>query len=147
MGARRSGGARARPNGGTATLAPSAPTLAAVLAEWGRIGCIGFGGPPAHIALLRDLCVERRRWIADGDFEDALAACNLLPGPASTQMAIYCGWSVRGPLGAVVGGLAFVVPGLLVIVGLAAISARPHPSSTSTTHGPTVAAASVPAAR
>jgi chromate transporter len=119
--AQPSGGARAQPNGGTATLATSAPTLAAVLAEWGRIGCIGFGGPPAHIALLRDLCVERRRWIADGDFEDALAACNLLPGPASTQMAIYCGWSVRGPLGAVVGGLAFVVPGLLVIVGLAAI--------------------------
>jgi chromate transporter len=105
----------ARPSGGTT------PTLGAVLAEWGRIGCIGFGGPPAHIALLRRLCVERRHWIADGDFEDALAACNLLPGPASTQMAIYCGWSVRGPLGAVVGGLAFVVPGLLVIVALAAI--------------------------
>jgi chromate transporter len=121
VGARRSGGARAQPNGGTASLAPSTPTLAAVLAEWGRIGCIGFGGPPAHIALLRELCVERRRWIADGDFEDALAACNLLPGPASTQMAIYCGWSVRGALGAMVGGLAFVVPGLLVILALAAI--------------------------
>jgi chromate transporter len=105
----------ARPSGGTT------PTLAGVLAEWGRIGCIGFGGPPAHIALLRRLCVERRRWIADGDFEDALAACNLLPGPASTQMAIYCGWSVRGPRGAVVGGLAFVVPGLLAIVALGAI--------------------------
>jgi chromate transporter len=92
-----------------------------VLAEWGRIGCVGFGGPPAHIALLRQLCVERRRWIADRDFEDALAACNLLPGPASTQMAIYCGWRVRGPRGALVGGLAFIVPGLLLILGLAAI--------------------------
>jgi chromate transporter len=92
-----------------------------VLAEWGRIGCVGFGGPPAHIALLRALCVERRRWIADRDFEDALAACNLLPGPASTQMAIYCAWCVRGRLGAVTGGLAFILPGLLVIVALAAI--------------------------
>jgi chromate transporter len=92
-----------------------------VLAEWGRIGCVGFGGPPAHIALLRALCVDRRRWIADRDFEDALAACNLLPGPASTQMAIYCAWCVRGRLGAVTGGLAFILPGLLVIVALAAI--------------------------
>ncbi|MEN3281538.1 MAG: chromate transporter [Solirubrobacteraceae bacterium] len=92
-----------------------------VLAEWGRIGCVGFGGPPAHIALLRELCVDRRRWIADRDFEDALAACNLLPGPASTQMAIYCAWCVRGRLGAVTGGLAFILPGLLVIIALAAI--------------------------
>jgi chromate transporter len=92
-----------------------------VLAEWGRIGCIGFGGPPAHIALLRQLCVERRAWIDERDFEDAIAACNLLPGPASTQMAIYCGWRVRGPFGAIVGGLSFIVPGLVLIVALAAI--------------------------
>jgi chromate transporter len=92
-----------------------------VLAQWGRIGCIGFGGPPAHIALLRQLCVERRAWIDEQDFEDAIAACNLLPGPASTQMSIYCGWRVRGPVGAVVGGLAFIVPGLVLIVALAAI--------------------------
>ena len=61
-----------------------------------------FGGPQAHIALLRDLCVTRRGWIGERDFEDAVAACNLLPGPASTQMAIYCAWRVRGRLGAVV---------------------------------------------
>ena len=85
-----------------------------VLREWGRLGWIGFGGPPTHIALLRDLCVTRRGWIGERDFEDAVAACNLLPGPASTQMAIYCAWRVRGRLGAVVGGLGFVVPGLLV---------------------------------
>ena len=66
------------------------PGLGVVLREWGRIGCIGFGGPPAHIALLRDLCVERRRWLSDREFEDAIAATNLLPGPASTQLAIYC---------------------------------------------------------
>ena len=49
--------------------------------EWGRIGCIGFGGPPTHIALLRELCVQRRRWMEPAEFEDAFAACNLLPGP------------------------------------------------------------------
>jgi chromate transporter len=99
----------------------SAPGLATVLAEWGRIGCIGFGGPPAHIALLRRLCVERRGWIGEHDFEDALAACNLLPGPASTQMSIYCAWRVRGRPGAVAGGLAFILPGLVAIIALAAI--------------------------
>ena len=91
--------------------------LGAVLREWGRIGCIGFGGPPTHIALLRGLCVERRRWLSAPEFEDAIAACNLLPGPASTQLAIYCAWMLRGRAGALVGGAAFILPGL---IGLAA---------------------------
>jgi chromate transporter len=93
--------------------------LRTVLVEWGRIGCIGFGGPPSHIALLRQLCVERRKWMDDEEFEDAVAACNLLPGPASTQLAIFCAWRVRGRAGAVVGGLAFILPGLVLILGLA----------------------------
>jgi chromate transporter len=98
-----------------------------VLREWGRLGWIGFGGPPTHIALLRDLCVTRRGWMTPDEFEDAFGACNLLPGPASTQMAIFCAWRVRGPLGAVLGGLGFVVPGLLVMLVLAAVflAARP----------------------
>src|SRR5262245_64744396 len=92
-----------------------------VLVQWGRIGCIGFGGPPTHIALLRELCVDERHWLEPEEFEDAIAACNLLPGPASTQLAILCAWTVAGPLGAFVGGLAFIVPGLVVIIGLAAV--------------------------
>jgi chromate transporter len=96
-------------------------SLERILLDWGRIGCIGFGGPPTHLALLRDLCVRRREWLSGEDFEDAIAACNLLPGPASTQLAIYCAWRLRGRLGAVVGGLAFIVPGLLLIVALAAV--------------------------
>jgi len=97
------------------------PSLPQVVREWGRIGCIGFGGPPTHIALLRGLCVDRRRWLDATDFEDAVAACNLLPGPASTQMAIYCAWRVRGRAGAIAGGLAFILPGLALIVALAAL--------------------------
>src|SRR6266705_3157401 len=81
----------------------------------------GPGGPPIHIALLRALCVDRRRWLDSQEFEDAVAACNLLPGPASTQLAIYCAWRVRGRAGAVVGGIAFIVPGLLLILALAAL--------------------------
>jgi chromate transporter len=94
--------------------------LTTVLREWGRIGLIGFGGPPAHIALLRELCVERRGWVADDEFEDANAACGLLPGPASTQMAIYCAHRVAGVPGALLGGVAFIVPGLVMIIVLAA---------------------------
>jgi chromate transporter len=101
--------------------------LRTVLREWGRIGCIGFGGPPTHIALLRDLCVRRRRWLEAEDFEDAIAACNLLPGPASTQLAIYCAFRVRGRFGALVGGAAFIVPGLALIVALAAIFLESSP--------------------
>jgi chromate transporter len=98
-----------------------------VLREWGRLGWIGFGGPPTHIALLHDLCVTRRGWMTAQEFEDAVAACNLLPGPASTQMAIYCAWRVRGPLGAVLGGLGFVVPGLIVMLALAAVFLADRP--------------------
>ena len=58
----------------------SPPSIATVLREWGRIGCVGFGGPPTHIALLRELCVDRKRWLDAVEFEDAVAACNLLPG-------------------------------------------------------------------
>ena len=97
------------------------PSLWVVLREWGRIGCIGFGGPPTHIALLRRLCVDREQWLTAREFEDALAACNLLPGPASTQLAIYCAWRLRGRAGALVGGLAFILPGLILIIALAAI--------------------------
>src|SRR6266567_2787193 len=97
------------------------PSLWTVSGEWGRIGCIGFGGPPTHIALLRTLCVQRRKWLAEREVEDAIAACNLLPGPASTQLAIFCAWRVRGRIGALVGGVAFIVPGLIVILALAAL--------------------------
>ncbi len=99
----------------------AAPSLGKVLKEWGRIGCIGFGGPPTHIALLRKLCVQRQKWLSDHEFEDAIAACNLLPGPASTQLAIFTAWRVRGRAGALVGGAAFIVPGLVVILALAAL--------------------------
>ncbi|PYC87999.1 chromate transporter [Streptomyces tateyamensis] len=95
--------------------------LATIAREWGRIGCIGFGGPPTHIALLRRLCVERRGWLGAAEFEDGIAATNLLPGPASTQLAIFTAWRLRGVAGALVGGCCFIVPGLLVILALAAL--------------------------
>jgi chromate transporter len=100
---------------------PPSVSLLEIARQWGRIGCIGFGGPPAHIALLRQLCVQQRGWLSSTEFEDGVAATNLLPGPASTQLAIFCAWRLAGPAGALVGGLCFIVPGLIAILALSAL--------------------------
>jgi chromate transporter len=92
--------------------------LATVAKEWTRIGIVGFGGPPAHIALLRRLVVERYGWLDARAFEDANATCGLLPGPASTQMAIFSAYRVAGRWGALVGGLGFIVPAVVMILAL-----------------------------
>jgi chromate transporter len=93
-------------------------SLRTIAREWGRIGCVAFGGPPAAVALLRELCVTRRGWLTEDQFERAIAATNILPGPASTQLAIYCAWRLRGTRGALVGGLGFILPGLVAILAL-----------------------------
>ncbi|MFJ3787523.1 chromate efflux transporter [Kitasatospora sp. NPDC090091] len=95
--------------------------LGEIAREWGRIGLLGFGGPPAHILLLRRLCVERRKWMEPGEFEDGIAATNLLPGPASTQLAIFTAWRLRGTAGALVGGACFISPGLVLILALSVL--------------------------
>src|SRR5919204_2554408 len=95
--------------------------LRTIALHWTRIGVTGFGGPPTHIALLRRLVVEQRRWIDQREFEDGLAACNLLPGPASTQLAVFLARRIGGPWGAVVGGLGFVLPAVVLIVALSAV--------------------------
>ncbi|KJY30449.1 chromate efflux transporter [Streptomyces sp. NRRL S-495] len=95
--------------------------LGTIAREWGRIGITGFGGPPAHILLLRRLCVERRQWLTPEEFEDGIAATNLLPGPASTQLAVLTAWRLRGAPGALVGGVCFIGPGLVLILALAAL--------------------------
>lgn len=78
-----------------------------------------MGGPQAHTALLREMMVEREQWLTAREFQDAVAATSLLPGPASTQLAIFCARAVAGIKGAIVGGLAFIVPGFVLIVALA----------------------------
>ncbi len=85
------------------------------------MGLTGFGGPPAHISLLRDLVVRRKGWMDASSFEDANAACSLLPGPASTQLAIFCAYRVGGPAGAVIGGLGFVVPAVVMVLALSVL--------------------------
>ena len=102
-------------------------SLATILTQWGRIGCIGFGGPPTHILLLRRLCVRDRGWLTAEEFEDGIAATTLLPGPASTQLAIFCAWRLRGLAGALTGAIAFICPGLVLILALAALFLGSHP--------------------
>ena len=99
------------------TVAASVP-LRTIARAWGWIGVIGFGGPPAHIALLRRLVVDRHRWLDARAFEDANAACSLLPGPASTQLAIFCAFRAGGPAGAIVGGLCFILPAVALVLAL-----------------------------
>jgi chromate transporter len=101
--------------------------LHTILREWVRLGLIGFGGPPAHVVLLRELVVERRGWLDAREFEDANAACQLIPGPGSTQLAIYCGLRVGGVRGAFVGGLGFILPGLLMVLAIAAFALGESP--------------------
>jgi chromate transporter len=109
-------------------VSPVVP-LRTIAREWLWIGITGFGGPPAHIALLRRLCVDRRGWVSAAEFEDGVAACNLLPGPASTQLSIWLAWRLRRTTGALLGGVCFIAPGLVAILGLSVVflARAPHP--------------------
>jgi chromate transporter len=102
-------------------MRPVRASLSIVAREWTRIGVTGFGGPPAHIALLRKLVVDREGWMDHHEFEDANAACSLLPGPSSTQLAIFCAYRVAGWPGAIVGGLGFIVPAVILVLALSVV--------------------------
>ncbi len=101
--------------------------ISTVVREWARLGALSFGGPPAQVALLRELTVEQRRWIDAREFEDANAATQLIPGPGSTQLAIYCAHRLAGLAGAIAGGLAFILPGLLIILAISAVALSESP--------------------
>lgn len=84
-----------------------------------KLGFIAFGGPAAHIALMRDEVVARRGWVTDQHFLDLLGATNLIPGPNSTEMAIHLGYVRAGWRGLVVAGACFIVPAMLIVLALA----------------------------
>jgi chromate transporter len=79
-----------------------------------RLGATAFGGPAAHIAMMRDEVVRRRKWMTDKQFLDLLGATNLIPGPNSTEMAIHVGWDRRRWAGLLVAGVSFIVPAMLM---------------------------------
>lgn len=99
---------------------PSGPRLLEIGLFFLKLGLVGFGGPLVHIAMMEDELVGegRRQWADESAFMDGLAICNMLPGPASTQLGIFMGWVRGGNLGAVVAGAAFMAPTFLVVVAL-----------------------------
>ncbi|BAZ40424.1 chromate transporter [Calothrix sp. NIES-4101] len=79
-----------------------------------KLGFIGFGGPVAHIAMIEDEVVKRRRWLTREHFLDLLGATNLIPGPNSTEMAIHVGYVYGGWLGLIIAGISFILPAVLI---------------------------------
>ena len=84
-----------------------------------RLGVVAFGGPAAHIAMMREDLVRRRRWVTDEEFLDLLGITNLIPGPNSTEMAIHLGYTRAGAWGLVLGGVCFIVPAMVIVLTLA----------------------------
>ncbi len=84
-----------------------------------RLGITAFGGPAAHIAIMEDEVVRRRRWFTQEKFLDLLGAVNLIPGPNSTEMAIYLGYLRAGWPGLVLGGVCFILAAILMVMGIA----------------------------
>jgi chromate transporter len=83
-----------------------------------KLGVIGFGGPAAHIAMMRDEVVRRRRWVDDQRFLDLVGATNLIPGPNSTELAIHLGYDRARWRGLVVAGACFILPAFLIVLAL-----------------------------
>jgi len=93
--------------------------LREVVSVFLRLGVVAFGGPAAHIAMMREELVRRRRWVSDAQFIDLLGLTNLIPGPNSTEMAIHLGYLRAGAWGLVLGGVCFIVPAMLIVMALA----------------------------
>jgi chromate transporter len=102
----------------TTTTRPQAVTLGRAFWYWLKLGFISFGGPAGQIALMHTDLVERRRWISEQRFLHALNYCMLLPGPEATQLAVYIGWLMHRTRGGIIAGTLFVLPSLLILIGL-----------------------------
>ena len=97
---------------------PAPVSLRSAFWYWLKLGCVSFGGPAGQIAMMHAELVEKRRWISEQRFLHALNYCMLLPGPEATQLAIYIGWLMHRTRGALVAGLLFLLPSLLVLIVL-----------------------------
>ena len=84
-----------------------------------KLGSTAFGGPAAHIAMMEQEVVRRRKWLSHEEFLDLLGATNLIPGPNSTEMAIHIGHRRAGWAGLLVGGVCFIVPAMLIVMCIA----------------------------
>lgn len=105
------------------TITPPTPSQQKRLTElftlFLRLGFTAFGGPAAHIAMMRDEVVRRRKWLSDERFVDLMGVTNLIPGPSSTELAIYLGYLRAGWPGLLVAGVCFIVPAMAIVLALA----------------------------
>ncbi len=110
------------------TAAAGASTAAASLKDVAlvflKLGTVAFGGPAAHIAMMEDEFVTRRRWLTREQFLDRLGAANLIPGPSSTEMAIFIGYEKRGWPGLLVAGCTFILPAAIMVGAIASAYVR-----------------------
>jgi len=97
---------------------PPAVPFGTALRFWLKLGLISFGGPAGQIAIMHSELVERRRWISERRFLHALNYCMLLPGPEAQQLATYLGWLLHRTWGGIAAGALFVLPSLLLLIGL-----------------------------
>jgi chromate transporter len=88
---------------------------------WLKLGFISFGGPAGQISIMQEYLVERKKWISNSRFMHALNYCMLLPGPEAQQLAIYNGWLLHGTRGGIVAGLLFIIPSILILLGLSVL--------------------------
>ncbi|MEW6576653.1 MAG: chromate efflux transporter, partial [Pseudomonadota bacterium] len=96
-------------------------TLGELTRLFGKIGLISFGGPAGQIALMHEEVVDRKKWVSEEEYLQALNLCHLLPGPEAQQLAAWIGWRLHGTLGGLIAGLLFVIPGAIVMLGLSAL--------------------------
>lgn len=100
------------------TLPPAPVTFVEAFWYWLKLGFISFGGPAGQIAIMHQDLVEKKRWISERRFLHALNYCMLLPGPEAQQLAIYIGWLMHRTWGGIVAGTLFVLPSLVILIGL-----------------------------
>ena len=98
--------------------APPSVSFGQAFAFWLKLGFISFGGPAGQIAIMHQELVERRRWLSEQRFLHALNYCMVLPGPEAQQLATYIGWLMHKTWGGIVAGVLFVLPSLLILIGL-----------------------------
>jgi chromate transporter len=95
------------------------PTLGEIARVFLKLGATAFGGPAAHIALMRDELVRRRGWISDRDYLDLIGVSGMIPGPTSTEVAIHVGAAKAGGRGLVVAGACFILPAFAIVLAIA----------------------------
>jgi chromate transporter len=103
---------------------PQRPSFKAALRFWCKLGWVSFGGTAAHIAIMHDELVEKKRWISNRSFLHALSHCMILPGPEAQQLAIYIGWKLHGKRGGIVAGTLFVLPSMFILLALSVVYVR-----------------------